>query len=97
MVQETCQKVPPKASLKKLELNNRVMKKLNVVIEQGEDAFFAYVEEIDGCTAGGYSYDEAKINIQQMIQLALTEDEALRIKYASGYDLIYKLSMESGI
>ena len=71
------------------------MKKLNVVIEQGEDGFFAFVKEIDGCTSGGYTFSETKSNIQEMIQLALVEDGKLSVKYADGYDVIFKLSLES--
>ncbi len=71
------------------------MKKLNVIIEQGEDGFFAFVEEIEGCTAGGFTFSETKSNILQMIRIAIEEDSTLKIKFSNGYDVIFKLSLES--
>ena len=53
-------KGPHKVFLKKPALNKIEMKKLNVVIEQGTDGFFAYVAEIDGCTAGGQLFQRRK-------------------------------------
>jgi predicted RNase H-like HicB family nuclease len=70
------------------------MKKVNVIIEQGADGFFAYVAEIDGCTAGGFTFSEVKSNILSILQIALKEDRNLDIKYAKGYDVQFKISLE---
>ncbi|MBK9984258.1 MAG: hypothetical protein IPP15_18115 [Saprospiraceae bacterium] len=71
------------------------MKKLNVVIEQGEDGFFAFVQEIDGCTAGGLTFLKVKSEIQRMIRLSIDTDDTLGNKYAKGYEIIFKYSLES--
>lgn len=71
------------------------MKKLNVTIEQGEDAFFAFVNEMDGCTAGGFSFSEVKTNIERMIKLVLKENKTLGSKYSKGYTVTYKYDLES--
>ncbi|MEO6132902.1 MAG: hypothetical protein ABIQ02_13715 [Saprospiraceae bacterium] len=71
------------------------MKKLNVTIEQSEDAFFAFVNEIDGCTAGGFSFADVKTNIDRIIKLTLKEDKTLSNKYSEGYTIIYKFALES--
>lgn len=94
MAQKNCRREPLKAFLRKPALNSIPMKKLNVIIEQGADGFFAYVAEIDGCTSGGYTYSETKSNILSMIQVALNDDGALHAKYSKGYDVQFKISLE---
>lgn len=43
------------------------MKKYLAVIENNEDAFFAYVKGLDGCVAGAHSYEELKQNLIENI------------------------------
>jgi len=44
---------------------------INVVIEKDEDGYFAYCPELDGCYSQGDTVEEAKINIQEAIELYL--------------------------
>lgn len=71
------------------------MKKLTAIIERNEDAFFAYVKEIEGCTAGGYSYEEVKENLEEMIQIFLEEDPELHSNYKNGYKLTFVSDIQS--
>ena len=71
------------------------MKLLNAVIERGEDSFYAYIEGLDGCVAGGSTYSEVKQNLEEMINLFLIEDERLRETYVDGYELKFEVSLES--
>lgn len=71
------------------------MKALTAIIERNEEAFFAYVPDIDGCVAGGLSYEEVKINLEQMVQLAIQTDEEVSKKLAEGYQLYYEVDLES--
>ena len=43
------------------------MKKLTAIIEKNEDSFFAYLDELEGCVAGGTSYEEVKSNLEEII------------------------------
>jgi len=67
---------------------------LNAVIERNEDAFFAYVVEIDGCVAGGNTYAEVKSNLEQMIADFIEEDDGLKLKYARGYKLNFSVNLD---
>ena len=37
------------------------METLNAIIEKGEDGYYAYVKQMDGCVAGGETYAEYHI------------------------------------
>ncbi len=71
------------------------MKTLNAIIERGEDGFYAYVEQIDGCVAGGITYSEVKINLEEMVKIFLEEDPSLNSKYTNGFKLKFEVSLES--
>ncbi len=71
------------------------MKKINAIIEQGQDGFFAYIKEIDGCTAGGYTFQETKSNIQDILRIAIQEDKELTARYSKGYNVLFSLSLET--
>ena len=71
------------------------MKTINVTIERNEDSFFAYVNKIDGCVAGGTNYNEVKENIQEMIDIFLEEDPELKAKYKDGYKLKFEVNLKS--
>lgn len=71
------------------------MKTLNAVIERNEDAFYAYVNEIDGCVSVGATYYEVKENLEQMINLFLEEDSNLSEKYSNGFKLKFQVSLDS--
>ena len=52
--------------------------KINVIIEQDEDGFYAYAPELEGCQTQGDSLDEVYANIREAVELyleTLTPDE----------------------
>ena len=52
--------------------------KINVIIEQDEDGFYAYAPELEGCETQGDSLDEVYANIREAVELyleTLTPDE----------------------
>jgi len=71
------------------------MRTLNAVIERNEDGFYAYVEQIDGCVAGGMSYSEVKKNLEEMINMFIEEDPTVNQKYKDGYKLKFEVSLDS--
>jgi|SRR5680860_648734 len=71
------------------------MKTLNAIIERGEDGFYAFIRQIDGCVAGGKSYTEVKENLEEMIILFLEEDKNLQSKYKDGFVLKFEVSLQS--
>lgn len=71
------------------------MNTLNVIIERNEDGFYAYVEQIDGCVAGGTTYDEVKSNLEEMINIYLEEEPELQSKYINGYKIKFEVSLQS--
>jgi predicted RNase H-like HicB family nuclease len=72
-----------------------MMKTIIVTIERNEEAFFAYTQQIDGCTAGGFSFDEVKANIEEMIDLCVDEDMNLAKEYSKGYRLNFEIDLGS--
>ncbi len=71
------------------------MKTLNAIIERSEDCFYAYVNQLDGCTAGGLTYAEVKQNLEEMINIFISEDPTLNQKYAEGFKLKFEVSLDS--
>lgn len=71
------------------------MQILNAVIERNEDGFYAYVQQIDGCVAGGSTYGEVKVNLEEMINLFIEEDPTVKTKYSNGYKLKFEVSLDS--
>lgn len=47
----------------------------NAVIEKDENGYFAFVPELKGCVSEGESFEEARANIKEAIELYL---ESLR-------------------
>jgi predicted RNase H-like HicB family nuclease len=72
------------------------MKKiLNAIIERNEEGFYAYIEQIEGCVAGGSTYVEVKTNIEKILTILFEEDELLKKKYSNGYQLKFEVSLDS--
>lgn len=71
------------------------MKTLNAIIERNDDSFFAYVKQMDGCVAGGLTYNEVKVNLEEMINTFLQEDSELKTIYQDGYKLKFEVNLES--
>ena len=52
--------------------------KLNIIIEENEDGFYAYCPELKGCQSQGDTLEEVQNNIQEAVELyleTLTESE----------------------
>ena len=71
------------------------MKVLHATIERSEDAFFAYINDMDGCVSGGNSYDEVKSNLMEIFKEFVDEDEEIRKKYRNGYKLRFEVNLAS--
>lgn len=71
------------------------MKTITAIIERNEDAYFAYVDQIDGCVAGGNNFIEVKANLSEMIKLSMEEDPILHTKFAKGYEIKFEVDLES--
>lgn len=44
---------------------------INAVIEKDKNGYFAFVPELKGCVSEGISFEEARINIKEAIELYL--------------------------
>ena len=71
------------------------MKTLTAIIERTEDAFFAYILEIEGCVSGGVSYEEVKTNLEHMVNEFIAEDEGISDQIKKGYKIKYEVDLES--
>ena len=71
------------------------MKTLTAIIERNEDAFFAYINEIEGCVAGGENYEEVKTNLEQIISEFREEDIEIGKQLEKGYNIKYEVDLES--
>ena len=71
------------------------MKQLTAIIERNKDAFFAYIKEIDGCVAGGKTYQQVKLNIEKMIEMVQKEDKDLNKTLSKGYKIKFEVDLES--
>lgn len=71
------------------------MKELIAVIERNEDSYFAYIEEIDGCVAGGINYNEVKSNLDDILNLMIREEEEVRQLLKNGYIIKFEVNLES--
>ena len=71
------------------------MKTLTAIIERNEDAFFAYINELEGCVAGGQNYEEVKDNLEQMINAFREEDEEISKRLEKGYNIKYEVDLNS--
>ena len=71
------------------------MKVLHATIERSEDAFFAYINDMDGFVSGGNSYDEVKSNLMGIFKEFVDEDEEIRKKYRNGYKLRFEVNLAS--
>lgn len=47
------------------------MYKLNIIIEEDEDSFYAYCPELKGCQSQGDTLEEVQTNITEAIELYL--------------------------
>ena len=71
------------------------MKTLIATIEKNEDAYFAYINEIEGCVAGGENFEEVKLNLDEILQICIDEDEELQTKYSKGYKIKFEVDLKS--
>ena len=71
------------------------MKILTAIIERNEDAFFAYINELEGCVAGGQNYEEVKDNLEQIIREFREEDIEIGKQLEKGYNIKYEVDLES--
>lgn len=56
--------------------------RLNIIIEEDEDGFYAYCPELKGCQSQGDSLEEVQNNIQEAVELyleTLSESEKLEL------------------
>lgn len=44
---------------------------LNIIIERDQNGYYAYVPELKGCQSEGDTFDEARANIDEAIELYL--------------------------
>ena len=52
-------------------LQKRTAMLINAVIEKDENGYFAFVPELKGCVSEGASFEEARANIKEAIELYL--------------------------
>ena len=55
-----------------------MLHKINVIIEQDDDGYYAYAPELEGCHSQGDSLDEVYANLREAVELyleTLTPDE----------------------
>ncbi len=71
------------------------MKTLTAIIERNEDSFFAYIDQLDGCVAGGSSYGEVKENLEEVLKMFIEEDDRLQGKYRDGYEIKFVVGLDS--
>ncbi len=45
--------------------------KLNIIIEEDEDGFYAYCPELEGCQSQGDTLEEVQTNITEAVELYL--------------------------
>ena len=58
------------------------MYKLNIIIEEDEDGFYAYCPELKGCQSQGDTLEEVQTNITEAVELyleTLSEDEKQKL------------------
>ncbi len=71
------------------------MKKLTAIVERNEDSFFAYIEEIEGCVAGGRMYEEVKSNLEEIIREFKEHDQKIDKALKKGYRIKFEVDLES--
>ncbi len=71
------------------------MKKLTAIIERNEDAFFAFIKQVDGCVAGGKTYQEVKLNLEKNLKMMIKEDAELKNKLKGEYELKFEVNLGS--
>ena len=54
---------------------------INAVIEKDENGYFAFVPELKGCVSEGSSFEEARANIKEAIELYLESLGEDKIRY----------------
>ncbi len=54
---------------------------INAVIEKDENGYFAFVPELKGCVSEGASFEEARTNIKEAIELYLESLGADEIRH----------------
>lgn len=71
------------------------MKTLNAIIERSEDCFYAYIQQLDGCVAGGSTYAEVKQNLEEIVNIFIEEDPDLQTKYKDGCKLKFEVNLQT--
>ena len=64
------------------------MKSINIIFERNEDAFYADIPRIPGCTAGGLDYDDVKQNMHMMLDICIQDDLDLKKRQIYADDMI---------
>jgi predicted RNase H-like HicB family nuclease len=57
--------------------------KFNIIFQKDENGYFVYCPELKGCFSQGETFEEAKVNIKEAIELfleTLDEDEIASFK-----------------
>ena len=54
---------------------------INAIIEKDKDGYFAFVPELKGCVNQGNSFEEAKANIKEAIELYYGKYRERRFKF----------------
>ena len=63
---------------------------INAIIEKDKDGYFAFVPELKGCVSQGDSFEEAKDNIKETIELymeSIKEDD-LNLLLSKDYAIV---------
>jgi predicted RNase H-like HicB family nuclease len=71
------------------------MKTLNAIIERSEDCFYAYIQQLDGCVAGGSTYAEVKKNLEEIVNIFIEEDPDLQTEYKDGFKLKFEVNLQT--
>ena len=71
------------------------MKTLNAIIERSEDCFYAYIQQLDGCVAGGSTYAEVKQNLEEIVNIFIEENPDLQTKYQDGFKLKFEVNLQT--
>ena len=60
---------------------------INAIIEKDKDGYFAFVPELKGCVSQGDSFEDAKSNIKETIELYIKsiEEDDLNLLLSKDY------------
>lgn len=70
--------------------------KLNIIIEEDEDGFYAYCPELKGCQSQGNTLEEVQSNITEAVELyleTLSQDEKQELLQKKVTTMILEVSV----